>query len=309
MIPTHGTVNSVFLLANAVRHVRQPDIPTWVSAARARSAFLAAAIDHEPVARFLVRVGLVSTGRRISPSSRLRAVSGTADRSTLVEIAALLLDIDPPAWLAVVVANGEVRHELIPSADADGLAWLQPELDKLLIDAAANYGESASGIAVGIGRAGELAIFAALTEAGACPIHVSEVSDRFGYDIESTADGVRRWEVKGCTQSTAGAFHLSRNEFDKSQTYGREWTLIQVEFASEALVAERVVAAHVLNIRQLSAGEILSLVPPDSQRFRWEDSAWLRPVAEAWELSNLRVPDSFDIPSFVALSREAARSR
>ncbi|MEV1129298.1 DUF3883 domain-containing protein [Agromyces sp. NPDC049794] len=299
-------MTSVFLLANAVRYGRQPDVATWVGAARAKSAFLAAALDHEPTARFLIREGLVSSAAGIDPRTRLKAVSARADRQTLLAIAALLLEVDPPPWLPIAVVDRQVHYEVIPSADMEALEWLRPDLEQLLLNAAPPKAPHTDTLALGIGRAAELAVFAALTGGDGSAIHVSAISDRFGYDVESAhGTGVRRWEVKGCTEVTASAFHLSRNEFEKCRAFASEWTLVQVEFAGAALVAEYVTADHISSIRELPSAEVVSLVPPDTDHFQWEKSALVSPSPRAWVPSSIRIPASLRLPSIYTLGLEA----
>ena len=309
MLPTHGAVTSVFHLANSVRHTRQPNIAAWVSAASSRSSFLAAAIDHGPAAAFLLDAGLVLADTAITPSPRLRAVSRQADRPTLIAIADLLLQTAPPAWLPVAVVGGEVRYEFIPSNDFVGLAWLQPELDQLLINAADQAPQHSDAVALGLGRAAELTVLAALNRLRASPVHVAEISDRFGYDIETVRGHARRWEVKGCTTRTAESFHLSRNEFDQCRRYSDEWLLVQVEFKPEAVTAEWLLASHVSAIRELPSRTLLAIPPAESAQFYWETSARIAPPACAWVTSTLTVPNDFRLPSIDKLSQQAAELR
>lgn len=261
MLPTHGAVTSVFHLANSVRHGGQLDIAAWVNAAGSRSSFLAAAIDHRPTAELLLDTGLALPSSPIMPTARLKALSRQADRTTLIAIAALLFEIAPPPWLPVAVVNGQVRYEFIPSADLEGLAWLRPQLEQLLLDASHSVLQPSDHLQLGLGRAAELIVFAALERLHASPVHLSEISDRFGYDIESALGSTRRWEVKACTERTSGTFHLSRNEFEKCRLYPDEWRLVQVEFAPNALTAEFLTASHVASIRELPAGEVHALAP------------------------------------------------
>lgn len=309
MLPTHGAVTSVFHLANSIRHAPQPDISGWVNAASSRSSFLAAAIDHRPAAAFLIDAGLALVGTAISASPRLRAMSRQADRPTLIAIADLLLRTAPPRWLPVAVVGGEVRYEFIPSVDLASLAWLQPELDQLLVSAARRTANHSDTLALGLGRAAELTVFEALNQLQASPIHVADISDRFGYDIETVRGHARRWEVKGCTSRTAVSFHLSRNEFDQCRRYSDEWLLVQVEFAPEALTAESLTASHVSSIRELSTGALLAIPPPESTQFYWETSARIAPPASAWVPSSLTVPDDFRLPSIDKLGQQAAKLR
>ena len=115
----------------------------------------------------------------------------------MVAIASMVVGLAPPVWLPFVVIDGQVHFELIPSADLEALEWLRRELEHILL-ACARSVPSPDTTALGIGRAAELAALTALTASGALVTHVSAVSDRFGYDIESTSgDVLRRWEVKG----------------------------------------------------------------------------------------------------------------
>ncbi|WP_292698191.1 DUF3883 domain-containing protein, partial [Microbacterium sp. 69-10] len=161
----------------------------------------------------------------------------------------MFLEIDPPSWLQLAVVGDEVRQELIPSADRDGLAWLEPELEQILRDAHPASAQASSVLALGLGRAAELVIFAALDANGASPVHVAEISDRFGYDIESTGSSTSRWEVKGCTALTADRFHLTRNEYEVCRRYPDEWVLAQVQFNAAALIADEVSSTHITVIR------------------------------------------------------------
>jgi hypothetical protein len=306
MLPTHGSVTSIFLLANAIRFGSQPDVATWIRVAGAKSAFLAAAIDHEPVARFLIREGLVLSSDGIGPSARLNFVSARADRRTLTAIAALLLDVAPPPWLPIAVSDRRVHFEVIPSADMEALAWLGSDLERLLLDAAPPQSAPESVLALGIGRAAELVVLAALADDGASPIHVAGISDRFGYDIESADEnGIRRWEVKGCTPATAATFHLSRNEFEKCRAFALEWTVVQVEFTGAALTAASVVSDHVSRVRELTSAGVVSLVPRDTDGFRWETSALVSPPPHAWVRSTVKIPADLRLPSIHALGLEA----
>jgi hypothetical protein len=280
MLPTHGSVTSVFHLANALRFGSQPDFASWVAAARARVAYLAAALDHEARARYLVENHLVSAAPEIIATERLLAISARADRATKLAIAAIILEQTPPPWLKVAVVGRSVHFEIIPSADLEALSWIGDDLEQLLIDAAGSDLPTQDITRLGVGRAAELVVLGALAARGEHPLHVSEISDGYGYDIESTENGrTRRLEVKGCTGSTSASFHLSRNEFEKSRVFGPEWVVVQVSFADAVLISEEVRPWHVLGIRELSSADVMEMVPPDPEEFRWETSALLTPNA------------------------------
>lgn len=308
MLPTHGTVTSVFLLANSARHRRYPVVAPWVEAAGTRSAFLSAALDHRSVAEFLLEAKLVFSMPELTLSPKLKALSRQADRQTLIAIASLLLETAPPPWLRAAV-DGGVREEFIPSADLQGLAWLRPELEQLLLDAANRQASRSDSVALGLGLAAELVVLSALHSLNAAPVHVSQISDSFGYDIQSTKGPARRWEVKGATIKTSGSFHLSRNEFDVCRRYRSEWRLVQVEFAPAVVTAEFITKSHISAIRELQAQELVELVPQDTDTFYWEASARISPPTNKWTVSALAAADDIRLPSINVLGERALETR
>jgi hypothetical protein len=203
----------------------------------------------------------------------------------------------------------QVRYEFIPEADLEGLSWLRPELDQLLIDATCRRSEVSDQFALGLGRAAELTIFAALDHLGTSPVHVSEISDRFGYDIESAQGPARRWEVKGCTTRTSASFHLSRNEFDTCQRHPDEWRLVQVAFTAGALTAKFLTKSHISTIRELTAGSLVEIAPSKNSTFYWETSARMTPPLRAWVPSNLEAPNDLRLPSIGELGEQALEMR
>ncbi|WP_161494149.1 DUF3883 domain-containing protein [Microcella alkaliphila] len=277
-------------------------------------AYLAAALDHETRAKYLVETHLVSAGPEIVGTERILAVSARADRATKLAIAAIILEQTPPPWLQVAVVGSSVHFEIIPTADLEALSWIGDDLEQLLIDAARNDPPTQEIIKLGVGRAAELVVLGALAASGEHPLHVSEISDGYGYDIESTENGrIRRLEVKGCTGSTSASFHLSRNEYEKSRYFGSEWMVVQVSFADEVLVSEEIRPWHVLGIRELSSADVLELVPPDPEEFRWEKSALLTPKASRWRPSAIAVPLDLCLPGTrflgaVSLSKSGSRT-
>jgi hypothetical protein len=280
----------------------------WASSAGQRSSFLSAALDHRRAAEFLLKSKLVRSAPNIMLSPRLKALSERADRPTLTAIARVLLELAPPPWLFVAV-DKQVRYEFVPSNDLRALDWLRPELDQLLLDAAFGSADRPDLIARGLGRAAELTVFAALQLLDASPIHVADISDRFGYDIETARGPVRRWEVKGATRNTSDSFHLSRNEFDQGVRHPVEWQVIQVEFASNAFTAEWLTASHVSRIRELSVTDLLMLTPPETDSFHWESGARITPPGNMWSRSTLTAPTDMQIPSIIELGKQAHEIR
>jgi hypothetical protein len=63
------------------------------------------------------------------------------------------------------------------------------------------------------GAAAELMVLAAKRLAGADPLHVSSLSDTYGYDIECRRP-LERIEIKAATTRTKDVVNVSRNEFE-----------------------------------------------------------------------------------------------
>ncbi|MBP1242146.1 MULTISPECIES: DUF3883 domain-containing protein [unclassified Frigoribacterium] len=218
----------------------------------------------------------------------------------------LIFEVAPPSWLNIAVVSDEVRLEFIPSADAQALEWLGADLEEVLKEASAAVNSHPDEVALGIGRAAELVALSALVSDGRHVTHVADVSDRYGYDIEvSGAQGLMCYEVKGCLESTKGHFHLSRNEFEKMQSIGSSWRIIQVEFSNSAITAGSIRYEHVAGIRELLSEEVLRMAPLEPAGFRWEESCRMRPAGDAWNASSLSVPPSIELPSLAELAADA----
>lgn len=305
MLPTHGAASGVFLLANAANHINHEDVGAWTLAARARSSFLAGALNLDGCAAAILRLGLAKVAGTVQLDPALSALSEKADRPTLVAISSLLLASDPPSWISLAVHDGLVFREYIPTDDLRGLEWLEPDLDQLLAGVAEDMaGRHVDSLREALGRAGELVILAAAADAGFLPLHVADVSDSFGYDIEVHIPSKLRFEVKSTTSTRQGIFHLSRNEFDKCRHYGDEWRLIQVTFDSAIFSDNSISASHISAIRELYSRELIDLVPPDSNAFRWTESSLIQPPIDAWRLSQLRVPATLRLPGVRDLMKQ-----
>lgn len=295
MLPKHGIVYGAFLLAYVARVGSPASVEDWVKAARGHGSFLAYAVDLQSVADALIECRLARLDMKISVDQCLADNSYLADDSTLRTIARQLLIKQPPLWLKLAVRNRSVAREYIPANDLEGLQWLEPNLDALLVDVSANMpNASADLIRQALGDAGELVVLSALRRVGLSPIHVAQWSDSYGYDIEvRTQSRLTRLEVKAAGPKSRGRFYLSRNEFEKSQLYGSEWLLLQVVFTGEAFVADELRPQHIEGIYQLSHGLVGSLVPPDTRHFKWMDSALIEPAADCWELADLSLEQNF----------------
>jgi hypothetical protein len=303
VLPTHGAASAVFLLANAARHRSHQDVNAWIGAARARSSFMAGAVDLDGCAQGILRLGLAKISDTLRLNHVLFDLSDRADRPTLTAISALLLRTEPPSWMSLAVRDGVVFREYIPSDDLRDLEWLEPYLDQLLVEAAEGLAKQRIELLRdALGRAGELVILAAAAEAGLFALHVADVSNAYGYDIEIHRPSKQRLEVKSTTSASSGTFHLSRNEFNKCRQYGYEWRLVQVTFDSSVFTDDSISASHVLALNELAGRDLLDLVPPDSATFRWTESAVIHPPIDSWGPSELHVPASLRMPSIRELS-------
>jgi len=299
MLPRHGTVYGIFLLAHVAKSAPRQSLTDWVNAARARSSYLAAAVNLQEPAHSLVELKLAKIERQVMLAPPLVALSETADRATLIGIARVLLTVSPPAWLALSITNHRVAREYIPSDDLRALEWLDPELDQVLIDVSEQLIEGKTDdLKKKFGDAGELFIMAALSDAGLRPLHVAKISDAYGYDIEVRIGAIHRIEVKTASTNTARSFRLTRNEFEKSRLYGDQWRLIQLVFKSSALLADRLDITHVEEILELQAGALLSIVPPDTQHFVWKDSGVVTPEPAMWRPAKIVLDPEFSMPGF-----------
>lgn len=271
---------------------------------------MAGAVDLEGCAQGIIRLGLAKISDSIRLDQVLSALSDRADRPTLIAISSLLLRLDPPPWLSLAVSGGTVFREYIPMDVLRDLWWLEPHLDQMLVEAAAGRArDHLEGLREALGRAGELVVLAAAAEAGSFALHVADVSDAYGYDIEIRTPATQRLEIKSTTRAREGTFHLSRNEFDKCRQYGREWRLVQVTFNSSVFTDDSISAIHVLAITELAGRELLDLVPLDSAAFRWTDSAVIQPPVDSWGPSEFKVPATLRLPSIRELSTSIGGQR
>jgi hypothetical protein len=276
----------------------------WIQTATLYGGHLAAATDLSTPAHQLVDCGLAKDGIWIEVAPQLAAAVVEQKRgSALREIAQLLLLASPPVWLRFAVSEAGVAREYIPENDLRALGWLEPELDNMLMLAYERLSSAEStNRAKEIGDAGELFVLAALRYAGALATHVAQFSDAFGYDIEVSKPGRQRIEVKAAGPKTAGQFYLTRNEFMSCGRYGKEWRVVQVVFNSAAFIAPELNPSHVAGIYALESEALLSIVPPDTEHFSWQESAKVRPPEESWLQADLVLDPDFKVPGFAPKS-------
>ncbi len=281
-------------------------VADWVGAAREHGGYLAAANDLDGRAEFLIDKGLVTFAGAIQVAPRLSAINALPRSRAEYELARLILLHDPPPWLGVAVDGHRVERAYIPEYDLEYLSWLEPHLDELLCDVFRELQPTKDKTETELGLAAELFVMGALRHANFRPVHVALISDAYGYDIEVGRESVDRIEVKGASPKTAGTFHLSRNEYEKSLLYKDEWRLVQVIFSTAAFVSQRLDVTHIEEIHELSATSLSAIIPLDTPAFKWEESAIITPAADSWQPWALRPSPDFSIEGFTMSGRRTS---
>jgi hypothetical protein len=254
--------------------------------------------------------GLAVDGPRLMLDARLEATVRQEASKAMREIARILLLSDAPIWLFTSVSEGVVKREYIPTEHLRAMQWLGADVDQVILDAHAElHEEFDSAFRKRIGDAAEVFVLAGLQHAGLEAIHVAQIDDRFGYDIEVVGTPTDRIEVKAASARTRGTFHLTRNEFDKSRAHGAEWRLIQVVFLGAAFVSDRLDATHVEGVYELVGAALAEIVPDDTPAFKWTGSAVLSPPEGAWHDAKIRLDPSYSIPGFGMIADGGAYER
>ncbi|WP_281662837.1 DUF3883 domain-containing protein [Paraburkholderia fungorum] len=247
---------------------------------------MAGALDLERVAATLADGDLVSVDGCISVQKQMRGLAWRADRRTLLHIARVLLETFPPSWIGNVVSKDGVAWEYIPAVDSDALEWIGEDLLDLLTDVATKRVLSRDEeFRQKLGRLGERILAECKRRQGERVIHVAEISDSFGYDLEcypSSPNILERIEVKTALTHTNETFHITRNEREKARLYGEEWKLVQIVLSAQAAWKETISSNDVVLIRSLTAAAIVELTARDTPHFRWEESAMISPPTSMW---------------------------
>ncbi|WP_194292652.1 protein NO VEIN domain-containing protein [Streptomyces katsurahamanus] len=297
LLPSHGLVFRVLLLAHAADRAPRADADAWARAAFDRASHWGRSLDLRAAARALLAHGLAeATEDGIRVAARLRslpAMESGAMRAT----ARVLLAASPPPWLTQAVRSGSVVRDYIPDADLKALTWLEPELDALLADAAAQHLAAEGEVwRERLGEAAEAVVLSALRRTGREAVQVSLVSAAYGYDVEVSGDPVERIEVKGAGPETRGSFHLTRHEFETARRHPDTWSVVQVVFRPDAFRADVLGPEHVADMIRLMPQAVRAVVPEDTDAFVWEQSALLTPPAEDWRPTGLRPAADFSAP-------------
>ncbi|MCX4762428.1 DUF3883 domain-containing protein [Streptomyces sp. NBC_01275] len=297
LLPSHGLAFGTLLLADAAARAPRTDVEAWAQAAAAQAPYWARSLDLRATARALVRRGLAqATDAGIRPTAPLRVLAGL-ESGALRATARVLLAASPPSWLALAVRSGHVVRDYVPAADLKALAWLEPELDALLLGVAVQQRRAdEEAWRERLGAAAETVVLSALRRAGRDAVQVSLVSDAYGYDVEVCDPPPAQIEVKGAGPETREGFHLTRHEFETAQRRPDTWRLVQVVFHSCAFSADVLDPGHIADVRQLTPRALRAVVPEDTAAFFWEQSALLTPPATAWRAADLKPSADFSAP-------------
>lgn len=80
--------------------------------------------------------------------------------------------------------------------------------------------------------------------------------------------------------------------------FGAEWRLVQVVFSTRAFIAERITAYDIAEVLELDSGALGALVPPDTEAFRWAESAEIVAPIDAWRRADLVTDPDFALDKF-----------
>jgi hypothetical protein len=239
-------------------------------------------------------IGLISTVETsIVVDRKLDDAAGDSPSEAALErIAKILISVAPPPWFKTAIVNDELNMAFVPEQDRNNSSWLGVFFEHMMVGLHSELDPGAE-FRAWLGQAGESVVMANEINRGRNAKQVSKISDRFGYDVEST-NGKSRYciEVKTTTPNRSEIFHITKNETRKAATLRDEWKLVQIILRSEALLItkERLTSEDVEEARTLDAVTLLSLTPVDKNTGIWVDSAEITPPPSAWKSESLNLP-------------------
>jgi hypothetical protein len=167
------------------------------------------------------------------------------------------------------------------------LAWLGDDLVPLLLTVRARWDDGGSqDFRSRLGRAGELLVAEVERAAGQEVTVVSEVSDYYGYDVESrcpVSGHTRCLEVKTTLNTTDGSFYISRHEAETAEHLADRWFLIQAILnGAEAREARYLEVLSVAEFRTMPGVQLLEMLPDDTEYSSWNESAKVAIPTDLW---------------------------
>jgi len=297
-LPSRGLCHSVYLLIYSAR-LHPASKESWIAIARRTPTFMAGALAIDEAADHLLKLNLaIDTGYKIEIDEQLEATDNEASNLTLTQIARILLHKCPPQWINTALNNGTVLSEFIPTEDEQTLAWLEDLRDPLLIDLEGQDDDSDK-FRSWLGDIGESIVFESEKNNERKPIQVSRISDSFGFDIESRdTSGVRCIEVKTTLETKANRFFISKNEVEKATLLRKQWNLVQITLCQTAIIDKIITKDHIINARTLTAKEIISFSPKNSDTGTWIESAIITPPPHTWESYELSISPEWSAPGY-----------
>ena len=283
-IPSKGFCHAVFLLLHAARLSIPHSISDWIQAARNRQTIMASALNVEFVANNLIANALVDSEPAVKFSEEWDKVGTAADYTAFLQIAAIYLKRCPPIWISSCFVRGAYHPEFIPTSDLSALHWMGNDLEPVLREVHYHTRKHRDDTTkLELGFLGERVVFELLSKSGHLVRHVSQISDSYGYDIESEKSGEKRyWEVKSCTNYTKDRFFITRNEARQAKALGSSWNIIQVIFRTGINSSNKASEDDVLQLRVLTAHELINICPSQSEYFDWMETAVVRPAQSSW---------------------------
>ncbi len=283
LLPSEGVCQACCLLTYAAKVDHPPTFEEWLDRAKRIPAGQAHSHNLRDIASELMAVGLVRAEQDKIQVTGLPPCHA-ADRSVKVRVAKTLLQRQRPSWLPL---SGDVRRivpNLVPREDLVALQWLGDDLIHILASILKAPMEDET--TVKLGWLGERIVADSERRAGRQVHHVSEISASYGYDLASVSllDGsVSKIEVKTVVENGAGRFHLSRNEYEQSRRYLREWMLLQVVLDSRIIwTQETLEPTVVIAVRTLSNEVLHQKVVMDRECCVWEESVVFDVPQQGW---------------------------
>jgi hypothetical protein len=265
---------------------------------------MASALAIESAAQMLLDEGLAIVNENgVRVDYRLVEAGDEANTETLATIASILLREKLPRWFWPAVRSGNIAPEFIPTQDEESLNWLDNLRDPILLDIAAKK-QREDTFRVWLGALGEKLVVDSERHQHRRVVHSSKISDAFGYDIETYyGQSISQIEVKTCLSSNTEHFFISKNEANKAQQLAATWKLVQVIFDPIVTTIDNVTIEHFVSARILSADQIFTLLPKDSETGLWIDSARITPRVELWSEWRIEPPLFWSYPGHLSFSR------
>ncbi len=299
LLPSEGICHGCYVLGYAATLNPRPDFDEWVSRARRQLAGESGTRDIERLARTLLNIGLVSAkpDGTVYFRARFPSCRDGSDRLTRLRIAMAVLQASRPRWLPKSGVIEDIVPALVPERDLLELEWMGSDLEPILASLVSPPSDDA--ILKTLGDFGEAAVMAAETRRGRDVLQVSEISDHYGYDLESADNklgDILRLEVKAAVSTRPDVFYLSRNQFRVARVFDSSWRLVQVVFdASDFWTKQVIDRKSIYLLRYIDAATLHSLAVQDLPQCKWQGKLRFKLGAKHWVDYPHRPPTNWSI--------------